>query len=64
MQTLPDAESGSLEEHRLVCQSCRERLDGEIEFVTAMRVAAAKIREEERKENGVEERNSSAGDHG
>jgi hypothetical protein len=31
-------------EHLQVCESCRERLDAEIEFVTAMRGAAAKIR--------------------
>jgi hypothetical protein len=43
-QTLPDSETGPLEEHLLVCGHCRERLDAEIEFVTAMREAAVKIR--------------------
>jgi hypothetical protein len=43
-KTLPDSESGPLVEHLQVCESCRERLDAEIEFVTAMRGAAAKIR--------------------
>ena len=47
MQTLPEPESGPLEEHLLICGECRDRLDAEIEFVTAMRSAAAKIREEE-----------------
>lgn len=44
MQPLPDSESGPLEEHLLICESCRDRLDAEIEFVTAMRGAATKIR--------------------
>jgi hypothetical protein len=44
METLPEAESVTLEEHLLVCQSCRDRLEAEAEFVTAMRAAAAKIR--------------------
>ena len=44
MQTLPDSESGPLEEHLLICPECRERLDAEIEFVTAMRGAAVKLR--------------------
>jgi hypothetical protein len=39
MQTLPKPEAGPLVEHLVVCQSCRERLDAEIEFVTAMRGA-------------------------
>jgi hypothetical protein len=44
MQTLPDSETGPLEEHLLVCGDCRDRLDAEIEFVTAMREAAVTIR--------------------
>jgi hypothetical protein len=44
MQTLPDSETGPLEEHLLVCGDCRDRLDDEIEFVTAMREAAVTIR--------------------
>ena len=44
MQTLTDSETGPLEEHLLVCGHCRERLDAEIEFVTAMREAAVTIR--------------------
>jgi hypothetical protein len=44
MQTLPDSEVGFLEWHLVICQSCRDRLEVEIEFVTAMREAAAKIR--------------------
>jgi len=43
MQTPPEPEAGPLVEHPVVCQSCRERLDAEIEFVTAMRSAATKI---------------------
>jgi hypothetical protein len=44
MQTLPEPEVGPLEQHLLICGECRERLDAEIEFVVAMRGAAAKIR--------------------
>ena len=44
MQTLPEPEAGPLVEHLVACQSCRERADAEIEFVTAMREAAVKIR--------------------
>ena len=44
MQTLHEPEAGPLEEHLLVCNECRDRLDVEIEYVTAVRGAAAKIR--------------------
>jgi len=44
MQTLPEPEAGPVVEHLYVCESCRERLDAEIQFVTAMRGAATKIR--------------------
>lgn len=44
MQTLPDSESGPLEEPLLICPECRERLDAESEFVTAMRGAVVKSR--------------------
>ena len=47
MQTLPEPEAGPLVEHLVLCQSRRERLDAEIEFVTAMRGASAKIRYQE-----------------
>ena len=47
MQTLPEPEAGPLVEHLVVCQSCWERLDAEIKFVTAMRGAAAKFRSQE-----------------
>lgn len=48
MQTLPESESGPLEEHTLICPDCRERLQAELDFVTAMRGAAAKVREAEK----------------
>lgn len=48
MQTLHDSETEPLEKHLLVCNECRNRLDAEIEFVTAMRGAAVKIRRSER----------------
>jgi hypothetical protein len=50
MQTLPDSETWPLEEHLLICQSCLDRLQADIDFVTAMRGAATKIREQEQKE--------------
>ena len=48
MQTLPESESGPLEEHILICPDCQERLQAEIDFVTAMWGAAAKVWETEK----------------
>jgi hypothetical protein len=45
MQAIPDSESERLEEHILICRSGRARLQAEPDFVTAMRGAAAKVRE-------------------
>lgn len=45
MQTLPDAEAEPVEEHLLICQECRDRVDAEIDFVAAMRAAAAMLPE-------------------
>jgi hypothetical protein len=47
MQTLTAPEAGLLKKHLLICQSCCDRLPAEIEFVTAMRAAAAQIRQAE-----------------
>ena len=44
LRTLPESACATLEGHLVICQSCRDRLDAEIEFVTAMRGAATKIR--------------------
>ena len=44
MQTLPEADLESLEEHLLICSACRERLDAETEFVSAIRSAAAQFK--------------------
>ena len=43
--TLPDSACAALEEHLLICEVCQDRLAAEIEFVKAIRSAAAKIRE-------------------
>jgi hypothetical protein len=43
LQTLPESDAGLLEEHLLICQSCRDRLQTEIDYVMAMSGAAAKI---------------------
>lgn len=48
MQTLPEVETGPLGEHLLVCQQCRDRLQSEIDYVTAMRGAAAQIRADQK----------------
>ena len=48
MQTLPESESGPLEEHILICPDCQERLQAEIDLVTAMWGAAAKVWEAEK----------------
>ena len=45
MQTLPDSETGPLEEHLLICAECRDRLESTDEYVAAMKVAAGKIRQ-------------------
>jgi hypothetical protein len=42
MQTLPESEAGPLEEHLLVRNECRDRLDAEIEYVTGMRGASVR----------------------
>ena len=44
MRTLPESACATLEEHLLICQSCRDRLQTTDEYVAAM-TAAAKIRE-------------------
>jgi hypothetical protein len=44
MQTLPESETGPLEDHLMICSECRDRLQADIEFVTAMRAAAVTIR--------------------
>jgi hypothetical protein len=48
MQLLPDSELRPLEEHLLTCPNCLDRLQSELEFVTAMRDAAVTIREAEK----------------
>jgi hypothetical protein len=45
MQRIPGTKSGPLDEHLLICLECQDRLRAEIDFVTAMRSAAANIRE-------------------
>jgi hypothetical protein len=45
MRTLPDAELDRLELHLLICSQCRDWVQMEIEFVTAMRGAAEEIRQ-------------------
>jgi hypothetical protein len=54
MLTLPRHRIGPLEDHLLICSECQDRLQAEIDFVTAMRGAAKKISEKKRKEKGVE----------
>ena len=48
MQLLPESDLGPLEGHPLTCPNCLDRLQSEIEFVTAMRDAAVTIREAEK----------------
>ena len=48
MRTLPDPGCEALVDHLLICSACQERLDAELEFVAAMREAAAIIREVEK----------------
>jgi hypothetical protein len=44
MQRIPGTESGPLEEHLLICLECQDRIQSEIDFVVAMRSAAANSR--------------------
>lgn len=44
MRTLPAPESDHVEEHLLICQSCRDRLQATDDYVAAMKSAAGKIR--------------------
>ena len=55
------SESGPLEEHLLVCSECQDWVQAEIDFVTAMRAAAAEIRAQEWEPDGVEK--SVSGSH-
>ena len=48
MESLRGSESEPLEEHLLICSECQERLDAELDFVTAMWGAAGKVREAEK----------------
>ena len=41
MRKIPGTESGPLEEHLLTCLECRDRLQSEIDYVSAIRSAAA-----------------------
>ena len=43
-QRIPGTESGPLEEHLLICLECQDRIQSEIDFVIAMRSAAANSR--------------------
>ena len=52
MQTHPESACETLEEHLLVCSECQERLDQTERYVTAMRLAAQKIRREKKVANG------------
>ncbi len=48
MGTLSGTEAAALEQHLLGCGECRRRLDDTVEYVTAMRQAAARFRLESR----------------
>jgi hypothetical protein len=48
MQALPESDVIPPEEHILICPDCREGLQAEIDFVTAMWGDAAKVREAEK----------------
>ena len=63
MRTLPRRKIEPLEEHLLICSECRDRLQIEIDLVTAMR-GVPMVKEEERKEDGVGERATGAGNQG
>ena len=60
----PQHRISRLEDHLSACVECRDRHQGQIDFVTAMRGAARKIREKERVEGSVEVRAFTAGEGG
>jgi hypothetical protein len=45
MRTMPEAELDHLEGHLLVCSECRDRLVETEQYVTAIRAAAARLRD-------------------
>jgi anti-sigma factor RsiW len=47
MQTLPESDLATVEEHLPVCLECRERLFETALYIKAMRSAARRIRREE-----------------
>ena len=63
MRTLPRRKIAPLEGHLLTCSECRNRLQAEIDLVTAMREVATEVKEEERKEDGDGE-GATRGHHG
>jgi anti-sigma factor RsiW len=46
--TLPESDLQAVEEHLLTCAKCRRRLQETEEYIAAMRLAAARLREPER----------------
>jgi len=51
--TLPEDEAAGLEEHLLICESCRQRVGEESAFSDAMRGAAARWRQKSREPDGA-----------
>src|SRR5260370_25563405 len=48
MGSLPESTADSLEEHLLLCEPCRQRLDKADSYTDAMRGAAAELRDRQR----------------
>ena len=53
MGTLPDSETGPLEEHLLVCHECQDRLREMDEFLAAIRAAAGKLERERNSDSEI-----------
>jgi len=64
MSMLSQRRNAAIEGHLLACPECQESLQAEIDFVTAMRGAAAQVRTGAGKENGREARVFKAGQGG
>ena len=47
MQTLHSPEVGEVEEHLLLCETCRDRMDSSKDFVESMSAAAFELRNRE-----------------
>lgn len=56
LERLPDEQQQTIEEHLIVCEQCRQRLDQTDEFVAAMQDALLEVQQEGTQRSGVRPR--------